>query len=274
MNHYIIRSPGKEPGKADASMIQVTYRKKGIRITQVWYPKNLSSEKVKTDIVFYHGVDKEDNGKNRVSSVFHTLITNLTVTEDELQSKINKNVRYEIRRNKKENAEYKTFSSEELKKDSETVDAFAKMYELMYEEKGMKSVLNRIQISAYLDADAFFLTGIYADGKPVVFHSYIMGEKDVRLLHSVSDFRSSEADANFVARANKRLHFEDMLLWKNKGKERYDWGGVSSIETPNGIDAFKFKFGGEPLTYYNVYEGVSMIGKLAVRILKKRKGKM
>lgn len=252
-------------------MIQATYRKKGIRITQVWYPDQEKIKNVRTDLVFYHGVAKADDSRRRISTAFHTLMTDLTAREEELLGKINKNVRYEIRRNKKEDAEYRIFTSKDLKEDPQTVAAFAEMYELMYEEKGMKANFNHNQLAAYLAADCFVLTGIYTSGKPVVFHSYIMGDKEVRLLHSVSDFRSSEADANFVARANKRLHYEDMLFWKKEGKERYDWGGVSSLENPNGIDAFKFKFGGEPLTYYNIYEGVSWIGRLAVTVLKKRK---
>ena len=193
--------------------------------------------------------------------------------EEELQSRINKNVRYEIRRNNKEEVEFRHFTSKELQENIRVQEEFAHMYELMYEEKGMKAVFNRPQLAAYLKADAFALTGIYKDGKPVVFHSYIVGENEVRLLHSVSAFRDENTDANFVARANKRLHWDDMLLWKAQGKEKYDWGGVSSLENPNGIDAFKFKFGGETLTYYNVYEGISLIGKLAIGVLKKRKGK-
>lgn len=254
-------------------MIQATYRKKGIRITQVWYPDGKNHKFTGTDLVFYHAVDKEDNGKNRIATMFHTLMSDLLLPEEELQSRINKNVRYEIRRNNKEEVEFRHFTSKELQENIRVQEEFAHMYELMYEEKGMKAVFNRPQLAAYLKADAFALTGIYKDGKPVVFHSYIVGENEVRLLHSVSAFRDENTDANFVARANKRLHWDDMLLWKAQGKEKYDWGGVSSLENPNGIDAFKFKFGGETLTYYNVYEGISLIGKLAIGVLKKRKGK-
>ena len=47
--------------------------------------------------------------------------------------------------------------------------------------------------------------------------------------------------------------------------------GISNIENPNGIDIFKMKFGGEIITYYNVYEGYSLIGKVVVNALKHRK---
>ncbi|MCH5275867.1 MAG: hypothetical protein J1E65_08500 [Lachnospiraceae bacterium] len=198
------------------------------------------------------------------------MISNLNESEEELLSHINKNVRYEIRRNCKEELEYRVFASAELQQKPEVIAQFADMYELMYREKGQKVVFNGVQFKEYLKQNAIILTGIYQEGLPLVFHSYIVGEKQVRLLHSVSDFRSKDADANLVARANKRLHWEDMILFKKHGKEIYDWGGVSDLENPNGIDAFKFKFGGDPTTYYNVYQGSSFLGKAAVAIMKRR----
>lgn len=60
---------------------------------------------------------------------------------------------------------------------------------------------------------------------------------------------------------------------ESTGKGKVRLGRRFQSGNPNGIDAFKFKFGGETLTYYNVYEGISLIGKLAIGVLKKRKGK-
>ena len=129
-------------------MIQATYRKKGIRITQVWYPDGENHKFTGTDLVFYHAVDKEDNGKNRMATMFHTLMSDLLLPEEELQSRINKNVRYEIRRNNKEEVEFRHFTSKELQENSRVQEEFAHMYELMYEEKGMKAVFNRPQLAA------------------------------------------------------------------------------------------------------------------------------
>ena len=261
-------------------MVQITYRKKGISITQVWY--SAEAERVKTDIYFYHGVLKEDNGtgfpvkkreKGSLYSPFHTLISYLDKTEEELLELINKNVRYQIRKSFREQVECKVFSSKELKVSGEVITQLAAVYESMYRSKGQNALFNRKQFEAYMEKDAIVVTAIYKETVPLVFHSYIVDEKQVRLLHTVSEFRSSELDPNFIGRANKRLHWDDMCLFKKQGKEIYDWGGVSSIENPNGIDAFKFKFGGEPFTYFNVYEGKSLLGKLAVRFMKIKNGK-
>lgn len=255
-------------------MIQVTYRKKGISITQIWFSdSDLIDVKEKTDICFFHGLPEEKVQKHYFSTEFHTLVTMLQVPEEELFAQINKNVRYEIRRNLKEDVVYRQFEAKDLTDDQMTIDMFANMYERMYQEKGQNVSFNKAQFQKYMQENAVHLTAIYKDEEPLVFHSYIVGENQVRLLHSVSDFRSDNVDANLVARANKRLHWEDMRLFKNGGKEIYDWGGISSLQNPNGIDAFKFKFGGTPLTYFNVYRGDSVLGRLAVNFLKWKNGK-
>lgn len=250
-------------------MKQTTYRKKGIRITQVWFPDESPQLESKSDILFIHGVENCGLYKNCMQNTFHTLISDLEQTQDEIWSLINKNVRYEIRRSMKEEVYCLSFSSGELLNKPEIIKQFADMYQLMYHDKGITQTLYMPQIDAYLKENMFLLTGIFTkESKPLVFHSYIVGEKCARLLHSVSDFRSGSNDANLVARANKRLHWEDICMLIKLGLKRYDWGGVSSIESPNGIDEFKFKFGGQPLTYYNVYKGKSLLGKILVILLK------
>ena len=61
---------------------------------------------------------------------------------------------------------------------------------------------------------------------PYVFHSYIvdMEDKQVRLLHSCSSFRSEKLLANLIGRINKLLHWEDMIYFKKCGIRQYDWG--------------------------------------------------
>ena len=89
-----------------------------------------------------------------------------------------------------------------------------------------------------------------------MFHSYIYDVHDARLLHSASCFREESADQNLIGRANKKLQWEDMKYFKEQGVLRYDWGGISDFDNPNGIDEFKLKFGGDKITYYNVLRGI------------------
>lgn len=249
-------------------MIEAVYKKKGIRIAQIWFAEEEDKPQEKADVLFFHGISDKKDDKYCLSTTFHTLITDLKLSNEELLSQINKNVRYEIRRNTKEPVEYRTYTSKQLLDNPDVVRSFTDMYRIMYKEKGINQEISSTQLEAYLNQNAFFLTGIFSEDTPLVFHSYIVGKNQVRLLHSVSDFRSENADANLIARANKRLHWEDICMFQEQGVQIYDWGGVSSLDNPNGIDAFKFKFGGNPLTYFNVYKGKSLIGKAVVTLLK------
>lgn len=86
----------------------------------------------------------------------------------------------------------------------------------------------------------------------LVFHSYIYDSniKRVRLLHSVSntfDITKIPEDKALIGRANKLLHYDDMLYFKERGCLTYDFGGYA-YNTDNksliGINSFKDSFGG------------------------------
>lgn len=255
-------------------MIHITYKKKGIRITQIWFPNEIIEQDFmqKTDVLFYHGVSEQIRDGS-LYQTFHTLMSDLTQPEEDQYACINKNVRYEIRRNQKEDVVFEVFSSKKILEDERLLAEFAHMYEAMYEEKGMKQSLNMEQLKLYAHENALVISMMRMGEQPIVIHSYIVDDKHVRLLHSVSEFRKQDMDANMVARCNKRLHWEDMCYFSKEGKAEYDWGGVSSLDNPNGIDAFKFKFGGTPCTYYNKYQSKSVLGKMVVDILKLRQAR-
>ena len=127
--------------------------------------------------------------------------------------------------------------------------------------------MNLEQMRAYAREGALYCSRVRKDGEDLVYHSYLADETCARLLHSVSDFRESQ-DGALISRANRGLHWEDMKRFAKKGLSVYDWGGIPNPEAPNGIDQFKIKFGGEPVTYYNAIEGRSVLGKLAVLALR------
>lgn len=247
-------------------MIDITYKKKGISLTQVWYPLDDSYKNIKTDLFFVHGV-QEKKGEG-VFQTFHTLYTDLGTTEEDLMSKIHKNFRYEIRRNMKEEVVYRTYASEEILQNEALLLDCADMYQNMYAQKGMKNSLNLEQMRLYAEKGCLVITAMSQNQENLVYHTYITEGTNTRLLHSFSEFRKENLDANMIARCNKRLHWEDYLYFKARGYVSYDWGGISNPQNPNGIDEFKMRFGGEPYTYYNQYAAGSFLGKLIVWALK------
>ena len=53
-------------------MIKVYYRKKGIKIAQIWYPESEDLGKIKADIAFVHGVEKKE-GSHSALVLYDTL---------------------------------------------------------------------------------------------------------------------------------------------------------------------------------------------------------
>ena len=195
-------------------------------------------------------------------------MNDITMSEEDMLTNINKSVKYQFRRSEKDGIEVKFYTKKDIEADRTLIDTFADIYERMYQSKGSDTKLNTTAIDRYLEADSIIFSAVLHAGEIIVFHSYICDETDARLLHSASCFREESADQSMIGRANKRLHWEDMKYFKEKGLVRYDWGGISDFENPNGIDEFKLKFGGDKITYYNVFTGNSLIGKLAVMAMK------
>jgi hypothetical protein len=84
------------------------------------------------------------------------------------------------------------------------------------------------------------------NGKVVAMHSYIVDHADgrARLLHSASTFRQQETseDRAAVGRANRALHYEAMLYFKQQGIAKYDVGGFAKDSAdPQMANIAKFK---------------------------------
>lgn len=255
-------------------MIDISYHKKFLKVNQIWYSGDIAisellRQKRKSDILFVHGTSREETkGRFRGWQEYHTCMNDLTMPEEEMLAAINKAVKYQFRRSEKDGITICFYTKKDIGNAPELISSFADTYERMYQSKGSDTKLNLSAIRKYLEADAIVFSAVWHEGELLVFHSYICDDRDARLLHSASCFREESADQSMIGRANKRLHWEDMLYFKKKGLRRYDWGGISDFENPNGIDEFKLKFGGDRITYYNVFVGNTLLGKLAVTAMK------
>jgi hypothetical protein len=245
-----------------------------LQVNQIWYPGTASitgllGQRRKADILFVHGVPfEETKGRFRGWQEYHTCMNDLTRSEEEMLAAVNKAVRYQFRRSEKDQIEIRFYTKKEIGQSPELMETFADIYERMYQSKGSDTKLNVSAIQKYLEADGILFSAVWHEGEMIVFHSYICDATDARLLHSASCFREESADQSMIGRANKRLHWEDILYFKKKELLRYDWGGISDFDNPNGIDEFKLKFGGDKITYYNVFAGNTLLGKLAVAAMR------
>jgi len=228
----------------------------------IWFEQFKTRSEIVSDVdkVCVHA-NKEPIIKSAVKQ--NSLITDLNGEVEDIFNSFNATVRNEVRRAEREGVECEYYTSSDLKDNREVLDSFAEMYNEMYREKGISCVLELNSIDAYIKKDCFLLTTAILDGKPCVYHSYIVGDGKARLLHSCSEFRVVDKNTkNSIGRANRLLHFQDMNYLKNEGITEYDWGGITSFDQPNGIDKFKIGFGGVPVSYYNFVIDLTFMAKI------------
>ncbi|MGP1439701.1 MAG: hypothetical protein ACTTJ3_03055 [Treponema sp.] len=171
---------------------------------------------------------------------FTTLHNNLLEDESVLFSKIAKNTKYEINRASKEGVE---ITKTNLKEFLVFFNAFAPT-------KHLKK-LRTNNLKAY--KDSLLITKSFRDEVVFAMHAYVVDKDEgrARLLYSATVNRNtSNIDLNMIGRANRLLHWKDMLMFKDEGLSIYDWGGIvgdKNAKETQGIDSFKMAYGGIPI---------------------------
>ncbi len=250
-------------------MINAIYKKHGLRINAIWFCRD-TREAInhnKTDFIFFHGI-QENCFINAISSIQYTLMTDLAFPSEAIFKKFSKNYQYEINRAKKENVECLIFKAGDLIKNPAILSAFKREYVDFTKIKGIQNTYNEYIMKEYIAKGNVLLTKAFKGDEDYAQHIYVCDGQDARLLYSVSNFRTEGLDRNLVGRANKYLHWNDIQYLQNHEYQTLDWGGISNMTNPNGVDKFKIEFGGHEHKYYNVIIGKSLIGWLAIFAMK------
>jgi lipid II:glycine glycyltransferase (peptidoglycan interpeptide bridge formation enzyme) len=221
-------------------------------LRQKTYPTNLSN----MDIIY----ESQYTKKRVFSQEFYTQLIDLTQDDDKILSSFEKNTQYEINRAKNKDA----VVTVTLAKDDRLL--FYDFYDKFIQAKGLHPLGIR-ETDLLIDNDMFTIRAALHNDEKIVFHTYITSNNRARLAHSASLFRDSQDGAyrNLIGRANRLLHWEDMLYFKQKGYLVYDLGGInmdSSNEEAQAINKFKRCFGGSLAKEYNSTVPVSLKGYL------------
>lgn len=254
-------------------MVVASYRK-GIKITDVWFQNDMSAMNISTDIIRYYGMDEEKVPSEFFSIRQNTLLTDLSVDEELLRSKIkSKGFKGDIRKSCQDEIEIRYSENGDIS--GELLQAFSMCYSSMFASKGIKNQLNIRKIHSYIEVGCLVISCVYYESQPIVFHAYVKDSLHSRFLYSCSDFRKDDSEMQrLIGRANKRLHWEDWMYLKQQGIVSYDWGGINSFLEPNSIDQFKMHFGGQEHTYCNVFVPVTSFGKVMLNFFEKRQRRL
>jgi len=196
---------------------------------------------------------------------FLSLVTDLALEENAIMDKFGKDCRYKIRRaESRDGLRVEFISAPEGK-----LDAFADFFDGF---AGQKSVApcDRQWLAAACKAGQLTLSSVSHNGVSLVWHAHVLSGTTAGLQYSGSCFRNRDNDYRaLVGRANRWLHWKDMLQFKQLGIERYDWGGLFDDEsTPEhaGINNFKRDFGGGQERTYNCSVPVTTLGRVWLRL--------
>jgi len=227
----------------------ITNKIKFINVKEYWFEENFNNCILSFKII-------RDSRKN-INNFFckkqikYTLITDLTLKEEEIFKQFKSNYRNEIRKvNKIENFK--------VELNSINIEEFVEFYNKFLAKPKNLSFMSERRLSKFKE-NIVFLVG-KLDNQITNIQVYIKDEdkKIVRLLHSVNLIhleKVAEKRKN-IGFINKYLHWYAIKLFKNKQYNIFDWGGYGNDKSNRelvGIDKFKKGFGGEIIEIYDYY---------------------
>ncbi len=225
---------------------------------EVWYDEEPPGDSG-VDIVMH--LQREAPIAHARTTPFLSLVNDLSVGEGALMDRFGKDCRYKVRR-----ADTKDGLRMEFLLDPESkLDEFRGFYDAFAKQKSLQPCDHQWLLAA-CKARQVALTSASRNGEALVWHAYVLARKTARLQYSASCFRNRDNDYRaLVGRANRWLHWKEMLRFREMGLERYDWGGLfedESVPERAGINTFKRDFGGQQVRSYNCTVPVTLRGRL------------
>lgn len=220
-------------------------------------------------LVSYMQSSHADGCLGFVRVLFRTMVVDLSQSEDQILARMSKSVQYKVRRAKREGV---------VCRFDEDAGRFMAFYREMFTAAGRSVVSERVMQNA---AATCALTSASYEGQLLATHCYLLDadRRRARLWHSASRYvvGGDSEFRNLIGRANRLLHYESMLHFKQRQCLVYDFGGYASDETDQkkmNINAFKDGFGGDIVSesHYHSYPLFMVLtaNKMLRRLLERR----
>ncbi|MDR2020578.1 MAG: hypothetical protein LBQ14_07430 [Treponema sp.] len=251
----------------------IYYRnKKFIKIAEVWYNCQERPEQ-KHDILKY-----KFTGQKHKDAVFveerYTILIDLKAPEEVLFANIGKNTRYKINRATERDGVLCGTFLEANEKNEEKIAQYIDYFNEFSSTKDRSSITFS-DIEQFYNGGTFCIRYAFNADKSTIYavHAYVISDGRSRLHQSASHFRKS-ADSEFrnlTGRANRLLHWDDILYSKDMGLDYYDFGGWYGGQTDAeklAINQFKESFGGVKQCEYTCLVPITFPGKAAAFLQK------
>ena len=195
------------------------------------------------------------------NSPLHSLRTDLTPPDRDIFARFDETCRRQIRRADRVDALEYVPSAEP----AADLEEFAGFYDVFARQKGLWPA-DRHWLTRAAEAGQLALSRVVRNGETLVWHAHLLAGSSAQLAHSASWYREADGDhRSLVARANRWLHWQDMLAFKAAELRYYDWGGMFPDESTAeraGINRFKRTFGGTAVLTYEGSVPVTLRGRV------------
>ncbi|HKL86798.1 MAG TPA: hypothetical protein VJ861_10750 [Treponemataceae bacterium] len=252
-----------------------------LNIAEVWYTNSQIplALKSKPDVIRCHYMNEMPPKGVSQENLF-TILIELSQTEEEIIKKLSNTTRYQVNRGKlKDDVIVETFFASGCK-DVDKITQYINFFNDFARSKNRGLVIfsdyekfiteNTLCIRTVQDINTH---------ENLSMHAYIVSDSKARLHQSSSTFRNldDKNERSRIGRANRFLHFDDMIYFKQLGISFYDfggWYGGKGDQQKIAINQFKESFGGQKHPEFSCVIPVSFKGKLFVfarEILKRLK---
>lgn len=225
---------------------------------EVWFDEQPASD-CGVDIVQYRFRDAPVAGARTTPLL--SLVTDLSPGPEAISAQFGNDCRYKVRRAETKDGlrmEFITDPESRLQEFGEFFDAFAR--------QKSHQACDRHWLRAACEFRHLALSTASQGGEALVWHAYVTHGATAGLQYTGSCFRDRDNDYRaLVGRANRWLHWNDMLRLKEAGITRYDWGGLFEDESTAeraGINRFKRDFGGQRVRVYECTAASSVRGRI------------
>lgn len=193
---------------------------------------------------------------------FHTRVVELRAQAAELAAGLDRVTRYEIRRAETtDHLEDRSF----YPADDASVEEFCDFFDRVTRPL-VRRRISRQRVRAHANGRVLDLSCVGREEERLAWHAYHRTPERVRLLYS-SSMHARERDPAaraLASRANRLLHWRDMLRFQAAGIAAYDLGGWH-IGARNGkmadINRFKASFGGSVVREFNCAVPITLRGR-------------
>ena len=245
----------------------IVFRRRGIRIGEVYFDAAGARDLGHVDlvrVVCAFSPPVEHGSRER-----HTLVIDLADDEDRLLEQMSKDTRSKIRRAMQKDPLRVEGSAQPS---SAAVDAFSDFYDRFAEAQSVSPAFRPRLHALANQGNLVLTTASDEDGAVLVQHAYVAARARGYMLYSASVLAQSADSSvrNLIGRANRYLHWHDIRLFKDRGYDVYDFGGLDVTgrsDKTAGIARFKRGFGGEVRPVYSSTNARSLLGTAVQRVL-------